>query len=159
MGMFTMMQVSASALSAERQRAEITSTNLANAETTHTDSGGPYVRQEVVFSATKGSLFHSAFNQAGGFQAGGFQAGGFEGMPAGSVQLTGVQDDPTPAVKRYEPGSPDADASGYVSYPAIDPVHEMVDLMESVRSYQLNASAISAEKQMIEQSIGILKTS
>jgi flagellar basal-body rod protein FlgC len=149
MGMFNMLHISASALSAERQRAEVTSTNLANAETTHTDQGGPYVRKEVVFSATSGSLFHSTFNNVGGMSQ----------APAGSVRLTGVVDDPTPAVQRYEPGSPDADASGYVSYPAIDPVHEMVDLMGSVRAYQLNASAVSAEKQMIQESIGILKTS
>ena len=147
MGMFSMMQVSASALAAERQRAEVTAVNLANAETTHTDQGGPYVRKEVVFSATHGSLFHAAFSSAGNM------------TPAGSVRLTDVVDDPTPAVRRYEPGNPDADATGYVSYPAINPVTEMVDLMGSVRSYQLNASAISAEKQMIEQSISILKPS
>lgn len=149
MGMFSMMQISASALAAERQRAEVTSANLANAETTHTDQGGPYVRKEVVFRATEGSLFHSALSSAGGVAQ----------APAGSVRLTQVVDDPTPPVQRYEPGNPDADASGYVDYPAINPVTEMVDLMGSVRAYQLNASAVSAEKQMIEQSIGILKPS
>jgi flagellar basal-body rod protein FlgC len=149
MGMFSMMQISASGLAAERQRAEVTAVNLANAETTHTDQGGPYVRKEVVFSATGGSLFHSAFSSAGGLSQ----------TPAGSVRLADVVDDPTPPVERYEPGNPDANASGYVSYPAINPVTEMVDLMGSVRSYQLNASAVSAEKQMIEQSISILKPS
>ena len=149
MGMFNMLHISASALSAERQRAEVTSTNLANAETTHTDQGGPYVRKEAIFSAVGGSLFHSTLSTVGGVAQ----------APPGSVRLTDVVDDPTPAVQRYEPGSPDADASGYVSYPAIDPVHEMVDLMGSVRAYQLNASAVSAEKQMIQESIGILKTS
>jgi flagellar basal-body rod protein FlgC len=147
MGMFDMLQISASALAAERQRAEVTSTNLANAETTHTDQGGPFVRKEVVFSAVNGSPFHSVFSNAGG------------AAPAGSVRLTDVVDDPTPPVQRYEPGNADADASGYVDYPAIDPIHEMADLMGSVRSFQLNASAISAEKQMIQQSIGILKPS
>jgi flagellar basal-body rod protein FlgC len=149
MGIFDMMQISASALSAERQRAEVISANLANAETTHTDQGGPYVRKEVVFSATNGSMFHSALSSAGGLSQ----------VPGGSVRLANVVDDPTPAVERYEPGSPDADASGYVAYPAINPVNEMVDLMGSMRSYQLNASAITAEKSMIAQSIGILKTS
>jgi len=149
MGMFSMLQISASALSAERQRAEVTSANLANAETTHTDQGGPYVRKEVVFSSSRGSLFHSALNSAGGSLL----------APSGSVRLTQVVDDPTPAVQRYEPGSPDAVASGYVSYPAINPVTEMVDLMGSVRAYQLNASAVSAEKSMIQQSISILKPS
>ncbi len=149
MGMFNMMQISASALAAERQRAEVTSANLANAETTHTDQGGPFVRKEAVFSTVGGSLFHSTLSTVGGIAQ----------APAGSVRLTDVVDDPTPPVQRYEPGNPDADSSGYVSYPAINPINEMVDLMGCVRSYQLNASAISAEKQMVEQSIGILKSS
>jgi flagellar basal-body rod protein FlgC len=149
MGMFDMMQISASALSAERQRAEVTSANLANAETTHTDQGGPYVRKEVVFTATSGSLFHSALGSVGGLAQ----------SPAGSVRMTDVVDDPTPGIQRYEPGNPDADSSGYVMYPAINPVTEMVDLMGSLRAYQLNASAVSAEKQMIQESIGILKPS
>ncbi len=59
---------------------------------------------------------------------------------------------------RYEPGNPDADKNGFVAYPAINPEMEMVDLMNAVRSYQLNASAVSAAKQMIQESIGILKT-
>jgi flagellar basal-body rod protein FlgC len=149
MGLFDMMSISASALSAERQRAEVTSANLANAETTHTDSGGPYVRKEVVFSAANGSQFRSVFSGVGRFAQ----------APAGAVRLTEVVDDPTPAVQRYEPGSPDADKDGYVAYPAINPVSEMVDLMGSVRAYQLNASAVSAAKQMIQQSIDILKSS
>lgn len=148
MGMFDMMQISGSALAAERQRAEVTSANLANAETTHTDQGGPYVRKEVVFSSTKGSLFHSAMNSVSNSLQG----------PPGSVRMTDVVDDPTPPVERYEPGNPDADSSGYVQYPAINPITEMVDLMGSLRAYQLNASAVSAEKQMIQESIGILKT-
>jgi len=145
MGLFDMMNISGSALAAERQRAEVTSANLANAETTHTDAGGPYVRKQVVFSATSGSPFHTIFNSAGGE------------APAGSVRLTQVVDDPTPPVMRYEPGNPDADKSGYVAYPSINPVSEMVDLMGSVRGYQLNASAVNAAKQMIQSSLDILK--
>jgi flagellar basal-body rod protein FlgC len=59
---------------------------------------------------------------------------------------------------RYDPGSPDANATGYVAYPAINPASEMVDLMGAVRAYQLNASAVTAAKQMIQESIDILKT-
>jgi flagellar basal-body rod protein FlgC len=149
MGLFDMLSISASALTAERQRAEVTSANLANAETTHTESGGPYVRKEVVFSATQGSPFHTIFNQVGQFAQ----------PPAGTVRLSQVVSDPTPPVRRYEPGNPDADESGYVNYPAINPVNEMVDLMGASRAYQLNASAVSAAKQMIQESIDILKTS
>jgi flagellar basal-body rod protein FlgC len=148
MGIFDMMSISASALSAERQRAEVTSANLANAETTHTDQGGPYVRKEVVFSTNNASPFQSVFNRLGG-------AGS---APAGSVRLTDVIDDQSPAVRRYEPGNPDADKDGYVAYPAINPITEMVDLMSATRAYQLNATAISSAKQMITESIDILKT-
>jgi flagellar basal-body rod protein FlgC len=149
MGLFDMMSISASALTAERQRAEVTSANLANAETTHTDSGGPYVRKEVVFSASNASPFGTVLNHLGGFGQ----------TPPGSVQLTQVVNDTTPPVMRYEPGNPDADKDGYVAYPAINPVTEMVDLMGAVRGYQLNASAVNAAKQMIQQSLDILKTS
>jgi flagellar basal-body rod protein FlgC len=149
MGMFDMMSISASALSAERQRAEVTSANLANAETTHTDAGGPYVRKEVIFSASNASPFQTVFNHMGNFAH----------TPAGSVQLTQVVDDKAPPVMRYEPGNPDANTDGYVAYPAINPVTEMVDLMDATRAYQLNASAVTAAKQMIQQSIDILKSS
>jgi len=149
MSLFDMLSISGSALSAERQRAEVTSANLANAETTHTDAGGPYVRKQVVFTATSGSPFRTVFNGVSRFAS----------APAGTVQLTQVMDDPTPSVQRYEPGNPDADKNGYVQYPAINPATEMVDLMGAVRAYQLNASAVNAAKQMIQNSIDILKSS
>jgi flagellar basal-body rod protein FlgC len=149
MGLFDMMTISASALSAERQRAEITTANLANAETTRTEAGGPYVRKEVVFSAVGGSPFRSVFNRLGRFSS----------PQPGSVRLTEVVDDPAAPVMRYEPGNPDANQKGYVAYPAINPTEEMVDLMGAVRAYQLNASAVSASKQMIQESLDILKSS
>jgi flagellar basal-body rod protein FlgC len=147
MSIFSTLELSGSALAAERQRAEIVAANMANAETTHTPTGGPYQRKEVVF-ASSGNLpfrmmlagFHSTLSGA---------------MPAVRVQQ--VVDDPTPPLMRYEPGHPDADANGYVAYPAINPIQEMVDLMGAVRSYQLNASAITASKQMIQQSMDLLK--
>ena len=148
MGIFDMMSISASALSAERQRAEVTSANLANAETTHTDGGGPYRRKEVVFSTMNNSPFQTVFNRLGANGA----------TPSGSVKLTDVIDDPSPLVHRYEPGNPDADKDGYVEYPNINPITEMVDLMSATRAYQLNASAITAAKQMVQESIDILKT-
>ena len=74
------------------------------------------------------------------------------------MQVSQVVNDTSAPVMRYEPGNPDADKNGYVAYPAINPVTEMVDLMGAVRAYQLNASAVSAAKQMIQESIDILKT-
>ncbi|MGA8153930.1 MAG: flagellar basal body rod protein FlgC [Terriglobales bacterium] len=147
MSIFSALELSGSALAAERQRAEIVAANMANAETTHTPTGGPYQRKEVVFSSS-GNLpfrmmlagFHSTLSGA---------------MPA--VRVRQVVDDPTPPLMRYEPGHPDANKDGYVAYPAINPIQEMVDLMGAVRSYQLNASAISASKQMIQQAMDLLK--
>jgi len=74
------------------------------------------------------------------------------------VRISRVVDDAAAPVMRYEPGHPDANKDGYVAYPNINPVQEMVDLMGSTRAYQLNASAVTAEKQMISQSIDILKS-
>ena len=148
MNLFDSLAVSGSALAAERQRSEIVAANLANAETTHTDAGGPYRRKEVVFQSPGASSFRLTLASMG------HQLG----PQPGSVNITEVVDDPTPPVMRYEPNHPDANADGYVAYPAINPVEEMVDLMSSVRSYQLNASAVAAAKQMIQQSIDILKS-
>jgi flagellar basal-body rod protein FlgC len=76
---------------------------------------------------------------------------------AGGVEVSQVVADPAPALRRYEPGHPDADKDGYVAYPDINPVQEMVDLMGAQRAYELNASAVQAAKQMIQQSLQILK--
>ena len=148
MGPFDMLQISASALSAERQRSEVITTNMANAETTHTDAGGPFTRKQVVFAGSSNASFHLAFASSSQLP----------GRTAGTVRVAQVVDDTTAPVRRYEPGHPDADADGYVAYPAINPVQEMVDLMGSTRAYQLNASAVTAAKQMIQQSIDILKS-
>jgi flagellar basal-body rod protein FlgC len=148
MGPFDMLNISASALSAERQRSEVIAANMANAETTHTEGGGPFQRKEVVFSSASNASFHRAFANSVGRA----------GRTAGTVRVSQVVDDKTPPVMRYEPGHPDADKDGYVAYPAINPVQEMVDLMGSTRAYQLNASAVTAAKQMIQQSIDILKS-
>jgi flagellar basal-body rod protein FlgC len=148
MNLFDSLTVSGSALAAERQRSEIVAANLANAETTHTDTGGPYRRKEVVFQSSGTSSFRLALASTG------HQLG----PEPGSVQISEVIEDPTPPVMRFEPNHPDADKDGYVAYPAINPVMEMADLLSCVRSYQLNASAVAAAKQMIQQSIDILKS-
>jgi flagellar basal-body rod protein FlgC len=98
MGPFDMLNISASALTAERQRSEIISTNMANAETTHTDDGGPFKRKEVVFASSSNSSFHLAFSNASSKFA----------KKAGSVRISQVVDDTAAPVMRYEPGHPDA---------------------------------------------------
>jgi len=148
MNLFNSLAISGSALSAERQRSEVIAANMANAETTHTEAGGPFTRRQVVFQSSTPSTFRLALsNSKFGNQA-----------TPGTVTVADVVDDPTAPVMRYEPGHPDANKDGYVAYPAINPAMEMVDLMGSVRAYQLNASAVTAAKQMIQQTIEILKS-
>lgn len=150
MGLFDALTISASALSAERQRSEVAATNLANVDTTHTAAGKvPFQRREVVLASQGGFAFRSLLNNA--------SFSGARTQP-GTVALTQVVADPSAPVRRYEPSHPDADKDGYVAYPNINPVQEMVDLMGSVRAYQLNASAVAASKQMIQQSIDLLKS-
>lgn len=146
MSIFSVLEISGSALAAERQRAEVVAANMANSETTHTPAGGPYRRKEVVFASSGNLPFRMMLSN--------FHPG-INVIPAVRVQR--VVDDTTPPLRRFEPGHPDADKEGYVSYPAINPVQEMVDLMGAVRSYQLNASAITASKQMIQQAMELLK--
>lgn len=148
MSLFGMFQISGSALKAERLRAEVATSNLANSETTRTAEGGPYRRRMVAFRSQPASPFRLLLASSSA-------AGGIE--PAGGVAVDQVVEDPTPPLTRYEPGHPDADANGYVQYPAISPVQEMVDLMGAERAYELNASAVQATKQMIQQSLQILK--
>ena len=149
MNLFGLFQVSGSALAAERLRAEVVTTNLANAESTRTPEGGPYRRKVAVFESRSASPFQLLL-------AGSGAASGSDDAPGG-VRVSQVMEDGAPAVRKYEPGHPDADASGYVEYPNINPVQEIVDLMGAQRAYEVNASAIQAAKQMIEQSIQILR--
>lgn len=145
MNLFNMLDVSGSALLAERQRAEVVVSNLANAETTRTPNGGPYRRQEVVFGSTKISppSFAQTFDSVADSAVKG-------------VRVIKVVTDSAPPIERYDPSNPDANAKGYVSYPDINPAEEMVDLLEASRAYQLNVDAVQATKSMITQALTIL---
>ena len=151
MNLFGVMEVSGSALKAERIRAEVVAANMANAETTRTPEGGPYRRQHVVFSSTAaepnsfaGQLISQADPQAD--------------PKMGGVEVSAVVQDQTSTLRRFDPAHPDADKDGYVSYPDINPLTEMVDLMGATRAYGLNSSAIQATKGMINSSLDILKS-
>jgi len=159
--LFGVMDISASALKAERVRAEVVASNMANAETTQTADGGAYHRHHVVFEAQDSNSFGSSLLSAGsGFSSTGFSSGsgllGTGGVPGG-VAVTGVIEDNSDALRRFDPQHPDADANGYVSYPDINPLTEMVDLMGATRSYGMNAAAIQAEKGMVSSSLDLLK--
>jgi flagellar basal-body rod protein FlgC len=146
MNLFEQIRVSGGAMAAQRLRAEVAADNMANMQTTRTAEGGPYRRKQVMFAEDR-APFQMVLAKAGG----GVETSG------GGVRVTGIVNDTREAMKRYEPGHPDADVEGYVAYPNIDPVEETVDLMSAVRSYELNASAVQAAKQMIQQSLELLK--
>jgi len=76
----------------------------------------------------------------------------------GGVEVSAVVQDPASTLRRYDPGHPDADKDGYVNYPDINPLTEMVDMMGATRAYGLNASAVQAEKGMLSASLDILKS-
>jgi len=178
MNLFGVMDISGSALRAERVRAEVVASNMANAETTRTPDGGPYQRHHVVFEADGGGSFQESMtNQIqdgmGGFGSGfksvvaggiggfsnGFSNGGStaaNGAPGG-VAVAGVISDASAPLMRYDPQHPDAGADGFVAYPDINPLTEMVDLLGATRSYGMNASAITAEKGMFTASLDLLK--
>jgi len=171
MNLFGLMETSGGAMQAERMRAEVVAANMANAETTRTAQGGPYHRQEVVFAADRGDAgFLDSMTEASGTASGGetaavgasglLPAAPLPGTPgvAPGVHISAVVEDPSPALKRYDPGHPDAGPDGYVAYPDINPLTEMVDLMGATRAYGLNGSAVQAEKGMISSALEIAKS-
>ena len=146
MNLFGVMEVSGSALEAERLRAEVVASNMANAETTRTQEGGPYRRHHVVFqseAAQRNSFASHLLSE--------------DGDEIGGVRISAVVADQGTGLRRYDPEHPDADKDGYVSYPDINPLTEMVDLMGATRSFGLNSSAVQATKNMINSSLDILK--
>jgi len=173
MNLFGLMETSGSAMQAERMRAEVVAANMANAETTRTADGSPYRRQHVVFAANAGDpRFLDSMNALSNLPA--VNPGEFLNMSArGSlpgfnvqttpnaapgVHISQVVEDSAPPLKRYDPGHPDAGPDGYVSYPDINPLTEMVDLMGATRAYGLNSSAVQAEKGMIAAALEIAKS-
>ena len=153
MNLFGMMDNSGQAMQAERMRAEVVAVNMANAETTRTAAGTAYKRQQVLFAAGPAESFSGEMTSAiGNTQP---PLPGESTLPSG-VRIAGVVEDPTPPLKRYDPGHPDADKDGYVSYPDINPLTEMVDLMGATRAYGLNSSAVQAEKAMVTSSLEIV---
>jgi flagellar basal-body rod protein FlgC len=146
MGLFDALNISASGLTAQRLRMDVTSANLANAETTRTPGGGAYKRQDVILQESSGS------DTFAGSLAGAMGPGE---APAG-VEVAAIVDDTTPTKKVYEPSNPQADGQGYVEMPNVNPVSEMTDLIDASRSYQANVTAMQTTKQVFSKTIELL---
>lgn len=134
------LAISSSALQAQRLRMDVIAANLANAESTRTPEGGPYKRRDVVLESMPSI---DSFEDVLGATAG------------GAVRVSRVVEDEKPPRVVFDPGHPDADAKGYVSYPNVNPITEMVDLMAATRAYEANVAAVNATKRVLEAALSI----
>jgi flagellar basal-body rod protein FlgC len=143
MDFFSSMDISASALTAERTRMNLISSNLANANSTRTAEGGPYKRKDAVFTAAPAP---GSFGQALGKAA-----------DARRVEVSQISEDQNPPRLQYEPSHPDADPAGYVAYPNVNVVEEMADMIAASRSYEANVTAVQAAKSMALKTLDLAR--
>ena len=144
MGLFQSFNISAPGMTAERFRTDIIAENIANVNTTSTESGGPYRRKIVTFQERAVTPFSQVFSASKNPAIG------------NGVKVTSVREDTeTDFIKEYDPSNPDADADGYVSYPNVNTVTEMTNLIDAQRAYEANATAFEASKSMAQTGLSI----
>lgn len=143
MDLFDALHASSAGLSVQRLRMNLISANLANAQTTRTREGGPYRRREVVLAAQPAV---PAFRDV-------LRAQRDVRLP--EVRALKVFEDSRPPVRKYDPHHPDADAEGYVAYPNVSLMEEMVNMMNATRSYEANIAAVRAAKEMAMKALEI----
>lgn len=145
MSMFSSFNINASGMTAQRYRMDVISENVANANTTRTQDGTAYRRKVVTF-AQKGD--QTAFSKVFGDI---IHKGGYSGQ---GVKVTSVIEDRETEMKMvYDPSHPDADENGYVTYPNVNIVTEMTDLIDASRAYEANATAFTASKSIVQQGL------
>jgi len=150
MELFSTMDISGSALTAQRLRMDVISSNIANAETTRgqyvNGKWQPYTRKMVVMEPAKQGSFKEILHN-------------YSNKPTASegVRVAKILDDPTPFKRVYEPNNPDADQDGFVSLPNVDILKEMVDMISASRSYEANVTAINSTKTMLTKALDIGK--
>ena len=152
MGFFDGYNVASSGMSAQRTRINVVSANIANAKTTHTAEGGPYKKQQVVFEDILVANSNKKTNSNDLETTNNVNSDiSLRGVGVKSI----IQSDANPVMK-YEPSHPDANEQGYVAYPDINPVIEMVDLIEAMRSYEANVSSFNTHKNIDSKTLDIL---
>jgi flagellar basal-body rod protein FlgC len=144
MGLFQAFNISASGMTAERFRTDIIAENIANVNTTSTESGGPYRRKIVTFQERGVTSFSQMYSASKNKAVG-------NGVKVVSVK----EDTETDLVMEYDPSNPDADENGYVSYPNVNTVTEMTNLIDATRAYEANATAFEASKSMAQTGLSI----
>ncbi|MDR1728749.1 MAG: flagellar basal body rod protein FlgC [Acidobacteriota bacterium] len=141
MSLMTAMEVGATGLTAQRRRLEVMVSNLVNANTTQPQGVEPYRRRDVVFaSKNMADSFGTVLDDA-----------------VQGVEIIEVATDQSDPLMRYEPNHPHADANGYVAYPNVNPLEEMVNVMSSTRSYEANLQAVGMAKEMLQRTLDILR--
>lgn len=162
MGIFTSFDINASGMTAERYRMDIIAENVANTNTTRTEDGVPYRRQVVVFEEknlnsnkkswhlkNSDSRIHTKFRH--------MLDEANERYSGTGVKVTGVYEDRWTQMKMvYDPSHPDADENGYVTYPNVDTITEMTNLIDASRAYEANATAFTASKNIATRGLNMM---
>lgn len=147
MAIFNAFNISATGMSAQRVRMDVLAQNAANVNTTRTEDGTPYKRKNVVFHEKPANNFSTILNSMTGNRNAAIGSG---------VKVTEiVEDDKTPMNMVYDPAHPDADENGYVTYPNVNVVTEMTDLIDATRAYEANVTAFNATKNMALKALEI----
>jgi len=136
------LAISATGLSAQRLRMNLISSNMANVNTTRTETGDPYKRKDVVFEAAQNSGFQDMLNEQLDNQGHG-------------VKVAAITEDEKPFIEKYDPNHPDADENGYIRLPNVNIVEEMVNMISASRSFEANATAIRSTKDMAGTALDI----
>ena len=146
MSLESIFQISGSAMKAQMLRMEVHSSNIANINATRTPEGGPYRRKEVVFETKSiNENFEDALSAA---------SQNMDNTAVG-VRVAEVVEDQSPFKRKFDPNHPDAGPDGYVLFPTVDVVSEIVDIQEAARAYEANISVILAIKNMIAKTFEI----
>lgn len=135
-GIFNAMDVAATGMTAQRTRMDIIAQNIANVNTTRDENGNVYKRQTVVFQSNNNVTFDTVLSNK------------LETFQAKGVKIAGIVEDNSEGAMVYDPMHPDADENGYVTYPNVNTVTEMTNLIDASRSYEASATAFEAAKSM-----------
>ncbi len=160
--LFGSLDISASALRAQRRKMNSIASNIANADTTRTDEGGPYKRQVTILKATETGVFTSKLQDAQ-LQLASSNENHLSSLNESGSSMTStaagveaeIRNDPRPPKMVFEPEHPDANAEGYVAKPDINVVTEMIDMISASRTYEANVTVINADKGMARDALEI----
>lgn len=148
MSFWRALRISASALSAQRLRLDLIANNVANAETTRTDEGGPYQRQDVIFTARGSQPSFSSFLPI-------HRTLHDEEVNLNGVEASEIITDTTPGTTVFDPSHPDADENGYVTYPNVNLAIEMTNMLSATRSYEASLTLLDASRSMALKALEI----